>query len=81
MVQYADMNAPDNTTATTTTSTTTTWPTHDCPNRLACGLCLILNRDCPKMGNVFPARSPWDGPITYCNTTASERNTLYEEKG
>ena len=73
MVQYTDMNTPDNTTATTTTGTTTTaWPTHDCPNRLACGLCLILNRDCPKMGNVFPARSPWDGPITYCNTTAPE---------
>ena len=72
MVQYTDMNTPDNTTATTTTGTTTTvWPTHDCPNRLACGLCLILNRDCPKMG--YRVTPTWDYDRVTCNQMEVEK--------
>ena len=48
------------------TTTTTAWPpTYDCPNRLACGLCLILNRDCPKM--VYRVTPTWDYDQVTCN--------------
>lgn len=60
MVQYADMNTPDNTTATTTTGTTTTaWPPLEpCASRLPCGLCLITQNMCPKY--VEPMTIRWN---------------------
>lgn len=71
MVQYADMNTPDNTTATSTTATTTTaWPpTPDyCASRLPCGVCMILDKMCPKIAT-YSVDPTWQHlPTVVCAT-------------
>lgn len=60
------MVQPTSTTGGPATTTTTAWPpTYDCPHRLSCGLCLILNRDCPKLpSTVMPT---WKLNEVTCN--------------
>lgn len=45
----------------------TKWMGSDCPNRLPCGLCMILNRDCPKM--TISWEPPWTINHVTCNAT------------
>ena len=63
------------TNATVPTGTTTAWPSSDyCASRLPCGVCLILDRMCPKIAT-YKVEPTWyqNGPtcINPCEVTCN----------